>query len=269
MKTALCLHGYFSGSNLLRSGGDDVAYKGHEYIREKIIDENTDVFIHTWDVDNQNTIKDLYKPTEIIVEKQNEFTEELKSFDELFFGESPGMYSGNTIFRGLSFHNSRKKSIELVPDDYDRVVVARFDLGQRGKEHVAAGPYFATNFNFHDEYDPNFIYSAYWDQLNHGYADHWFYSGVENMRKVATLYDRLFDYYQPDSDYVKSVTTGWFDSSAFDQFGNMMLSDEEDNPLRRMVYPPWGCIDNHKVYKWHFKETGLYERSKFVDIAEW
>jgi hypothetical protein len=266
MKTALCLHGYFDGKALSRSGGSEVAFNASEYIHEKIIDNNTDVFIHTWDVDNSEIIKELYNPVQIIIEKQNEFIEEQKLFDSSFFGTSP---VGNTLFRGLSFHFSRKASINLVPDDYDRVVVARFDLGQRGKEHIPAGPYFATNFNFSEEYNPEYLYSAYWNQLNHGYADHWFYSGVENMRTVGSIYDRMFEYYQPTSEYVKSVTeSGWFDSDTSDEFSNQMF-EENTNQTKLMTYPRWACIDNHKLYKWHFKQTGLYEKSRFVDIAEW
>ena len=134
MRTALCLSGYFSSKVLQGAGDEDTAIRGFRYIRRKIIDDNTDVFIHTWDESNYELIKKLYDPKQIELEKPKSFEKELKEFDVEWFGQSPGIYSGNTIFRDLSMNFSRKRSVELIDDNYDRVIMARFDLGQRGKE---------------------------------------------------------------------------------------------------------------------------------------
>jgi len=276
MKTALCLHGYFDSKNQARTGGKDIAIAAFNYIKEKIIDNpalgEVDVFIHTWDVNNSKKIKELYAPKNIIVEEQKTFEEELDKFDE--FPTSPGMYKGNTIERGLSIHYSRTESIGLKAIHekenkmkYDCVIVGRFDMGQRGKEHPQK--YYATNFNFDKDFDPESVYCAYWNQFNHGIPEHWLYGGSDIMNTVATLYDKLFEYYQKDSDYFKAVTTGWPDSNAIDEFSNEVEKSPEDKnkePLK--VFPPWGCIDNHKVYKWHFIQTHLYEKLKYVDISE-
>ena len=71
----------------------------------------------------------------------------------------------NNCFKGLSFSYSRQQSIKLKKlyeeennFKYDCVVVARFDIGQRGKEHRQK--YYATNINFDTDLDMNFLYSA-------------------------------------------------------------------------------------------------------------
>lgn len=118
------------------------------------------------------------------------------------------MYHINTVFKGLSFLYSRKAAVQLKRKyeeekgfKYDCVILARFDLGQRGKEHPQK--YYATNFNFNPNLNMEYVYSAYWDQLNHGYADHWFFSNSLNMDTVSLMFDRVKDYYQSDSEYVK------------------------------------------------------------------
>ena len=266
MKTALCLHGYFANA-----GGVEASVKGDKYITSKI-PEDTEVFMHSWDVENASLMMDLYNPVSVDIEHQKDFSEELQGFDESQF-ESPNksdIYKPNTIAKTLSFLLSRKKSIGLKTEyetetgcTYDCVILARFDLGQRGKEHPQT--YYATNFNFSKSLNMDLLYSIYWDQLNHGFGDHWFYSSSKNMNIVGDLYDKVFEYYQADSGYVKAVQNGWPDSNQDDLFSNEMLKEEKATNL--WVNPKHTCIDNHKLYKWYFMQTGLYEKCSFVDIT--
>ena len=271
MKIALCLHGYFANA-----GGIDASVKGHQYINRKLISRHdTDVFIHSWDLPNKDLVLSLYKPTNHLFEEQLQFENEMSVINQdYFFGKdkkAPGMYGTNTVFKGLSFLYSRKAVVELKRQHenknnfkYDCVVLCRFDLGQRGKEYHQK--YYATNFNFNSSLDMNFVYSAYWNQLNHGFADHWFFSNSSNMDKLSMLFDKVKDYYQPDSNYAQSVTTGWPDSSHYDEFSNEFFLQIKSPKLKS--FPKWACIDNHKLYKWYLMDTGLYEKSKFIDITE-
>jgi secreted Zn-dependent insulinase-like peptidase len=147
---------------------------------------------------------------------------------------------------------------------YDCVVMCRFDLGQRGKQYPQK--HYATNFNFSENLDMNFVYSVYWDQLNHGFADHWFYSSSENMDIVSCLHDNLLSYYSPNSEYVQKVTKGWPDSNQHNEFSNEFYNTTKEIDLK--TWPLNACIDNHKLYKWYFIDTGIYEKCKFVDITE-
>ncbi len=52
------------------------------------MDENTDVFIHTWDEVNFELIKKLYQPKQIELQKQKSFEKELNDIDVDWFGQS-------------------------------------------------------------------------------------------------------------------------------------------------------------------------------------
>jgi len=104
--------------------------------------------------------------------------------------------------------------------------------------------------------------------MNHGYADHWFYSNSHNMDIVGNLYDKVMEYYQENSEYVKAVTQGWPESNAFDEFSNECMNTTTERSSQLVTFPKWGCIDNHKLYKWYFMETGLHNISKYIDITE-
>ncbi len=271
MRIALCLHGYFANA-----GGIQASVDGQEYISRKLLNRHdVDVFIHSWDLPNKELVLSLYKPTTHLFEQQQQFEDKLANINQSkFFGEdnkAPGMYHINTVFKGLSFLYSRKIAVELKKKyeeendfEYDCVVLARFDLGQRGKEH--AQKYYATNFNFDPTLDMKYVYSAFWNQLNHGYADHWFFSNSKNMDTLSRLFDSVEEYYQPDSEYTNKVTDGWPDSNAYNEFSNEFFLEKKSLTLKK--FPLWGCIDNHKLYKWYLMDTGLYEKSRFVDITE-
>lgn len=271
MKIALCLSGYFENA-----GGLFDSLRGNKYINEKIIsNNNVDVFVHSWDLKNENLIKKVYNVTSCIFEEQRQFKNLIEKCDEEWFfgasGKAPGMYSTNNIFKTFSVSYSRMMANKIKSEyenannfKYDCVVMTRFDLGQRGKEHKQK--YYATNINFDPSLDMKYVYSAFWDQLNHGFADHWFYSNSQNMDIVASLHHNLVDYYQKDSDYVNNVLNHWPDSCEKNQFSNEMLSDKKSNTPKK--WKKWGCVDNHKLYKWHFINENVYNKCRFLDITE-
>jgi hypothetical protein len=272
MKIALCLHGYYANA-----GGAKASDEAISYITRKVLEKgDVDIFVHSWDLDNKEKIETTYAPVISQYEKQKDFKEELKRFDENWFNSGfdreSTMYRTNTIFRGLSFLYSRMRSIEIKKQHeeengfrYDCVVAARFDLGTRGKEHPQK--YYATDMNFNPALDMDYMYSAFWNQTNHGYADHWFYSNSENMDTVGALYHGVTEYYQVDSEYTKAVTTGWPESNAEDEFSNECFLEKNQRASKLQSFPRWGCIDNHKLYKWHLIQTGLHAKSRLIDIT--
>ena len=274
MKIALCFHGYF-----LNSGGDQAAFASWEYLRRKVLNGNdVDVFFHCWEQgDNvRNMIQHMYDPIRIEYEDQKEFIEEMKSMDQSWFDDgfnrSDTMYKSNSIFQTFSFLYSRKRALEIKAEyekennfKYDAVILARTDIGTRGKEHPQT--YYVTNINFNPALDMDKLYAAYWNQMNWGYADHWFYSNSENMDLVGSAYDKISTYYKPGSDYYRSITEGWFDSNAEDEFSNEQMKPEKERTDNLVRFDKWQCIDNHKFYKWFFKDVGLYEKTSYVDIT--
>ena len=272
MKIALCLHGYFANA-----GGSEASELAKKYIERKILKGNdVDVFIHSWDLVNKEKVLSLYDTTAHCFEEQKDFSEELTKFDvewfEKDFNREKTIYKTNTIFRGLSYLYSRMRAIELKKEHedknnfkYDCVILARFDLSRRGLEYPQI--YYVTKINFNPDLDMKYFYSAHWNQMNHGYADHWFYSNSENMDIVGSLYNQVFDYYQENSEYVKAVTTGWPQSNEVDIYSNECMRKPQYRTSQLKKYKPWECIDNHKLYKWHFIVTGLHDLARYVDIT--
>ena len=266
MKIALCLSGYFSNA-----AGTFDAVKGHSYIHNKLFSRyDVDTFIHSWDVNNKEEILNLYNPVSFEFEQQKKFVDEMSNLDEEYFFKH-GAYHNNTMFKTFSVSYSRKMSVELKKQyemqnnfKYDCVIMARYDLGQRGKEHRQK--YYATNFNFNKHLNMDYVYSAFWDQLNHGFADHWFFSNSKNMDILSCLHDKLAEYYSPSSEYVKKVTEGWPDSNSYNEFSNEFFNPVKSNNLK--TWPLNACIDNHKLYKWYLIDSGLYNVCKFIDITE-
>ena len=143
-------------------------------IQSNIIKSNVDVFIHTWNQDN-NSIKeltDLYQPKKSIFEKQ------------ITFG-GPTVKHHSTKSRWYS----QMKSIQLKEQyeqendfTYDLVMVSRFDC------------IYYTNIDFLS-LNPNKFYVSNWKMSpSHGFLDYWFIANSHNMNLFSGLYHNLDKY---------------------------------------------------------------------------
>lgn len=275
------MSGYFNNREDPESGDN-----GFKYLQDTIISKyNPDIFIHSFDKQYQLKLYDLYEPKFAIIEEQLSFKEAMKiagvsqEYFDKGFNREHSPYAACKIESTLSFLYSRKKALELVYNyeesskfQYDVIITARFDLGQRDK--FGKWKYYVSQINFDPTLDMSQIYSAMWDQLNAGYADQWFYSNSNNMRLLSMAFDAaLYDYFVPGSKYEKAVTGGWPDSLQYDggfydknQFSNEKLKPYRDirSLVSNMKYPKWQCVNNHILYKWHMINYGLYEKSRFV-----
>ena len=271
MRIALCLHGYMENAQ-----GMKAFYDAYSYINQKILQDNdVDIFTHSWDVENKREYEKFYgnKTVNVVFEKQIDFSENDLCKNQDWFDEdinrlSLGDLKNNTIERTLSFLYSRKQAVGIKDAfekenrfEYDCTILARFDLGQRGKH--CPQKYYATNFNFLKNSDMSKLHCAFWDQFNHGIPDHWFYSNSSNITSISNLYSEIFEYYKKDSDYIKSCLNGWIESNSNDEFSNEMLKKEKSKKL--LVWPKHMCIDNHKLYKWHIHKNKI--PLELVDIT--
>jgi hypothetical protein len=267
MKIALCLSGYFGSTANPSSDGS----RGFEYIKKTLLDlYNIDVFVHTWDGKNEALIKKLYKPwlKDIAYEEQLLFKSEV---DAISKNESYFKQYGNppsTPFLMLSQAYSRKKSINLKKDYekrsnilYDAVIYSRFDLGIRDLH--TSEIYRCCEIVFSPNFDMKYFYSKFWNQLNQGFGDMWFFSSSENMDIYSTYFDKLVNYLDPNSHYITSATNGWFDSSATSEFsGEMLKLTNRSNTLTTFL-PNWAYCNNHMLIKWFLKDVSLYEKCLF------
>jgi hypothetical protein len=200
-KIALCLSGYFDSLTDKTSNGID----GFNYIKKKIFPKNKnniDIFIHSWDLKNQDIIKNLYSPKDFIFEKQKDFSKK-----ELDFYKDVHWDRTLDVNRLLSIAYSVSKSIELCSNTgiYDIVIRTRFDLGRINRNYsgipfITFNPFSINrNFwrnrypvqciNFNTSLDMNYYYFAEWNKNEEGPADMWWYSSQKNMNKFIKFYD--------------------------------------------------------------------------------
>lgn len=189
-KVALCLHGYFDSKMDSTSKGID----GYEYIKREILDKaDVDVYIHSWQPELEDEIRELYKPKKAIFEKQMDFSPIVK---ELGLDHLPGDSAlGRSPATVLSHFNSVSKVFLLVDDDiydYEWVIKARFDLGRinrntSGPDKHNPFPVQCIDFDMYN--DPELLHMANWDYFDSdGPPDMWFYSEPSIMSKFKYLY---------------------------------------------------------------------------------
>ncbi len=170
MKIALCLCGIVGTNDKYGSGNKTINYKiGLSHFQKHLFDINdqVDVFLHTWSTDYEEKLVEAYNPTKWKAEAQQ------------FFSDTPRQQAIYSRWKGV------KEVLDLVKEsgeEYDFVLLTRYDIA------------FLVDFNF-SEYDSSKFYvqgpsgpiSNGLEMIN----DLWFFSNQENMMKFSTLYDKL------------------------------------------------------------------------------
>jgi hypothetical protein len=191
LKIAICLFGKFTGVNIRNEIQDfSLLFKS---LYEHVIDDNTDIFLHGWD-DNPIQTKillDTIKPKKYLLEKQIIFNHPYKHYN--FINSGP-WNTQDHIFNNYSRFYSLKKSIELVDDDYDFILLCRFDT------------VFYEKINF-ECMEPKNLYVSHWCHHydHHGVNDCWFISSPKNIKNLSLIYDRLDMYFSDNSMYLEFI----------------------------------------------------------------
>ncbi len=225
MKIAICFYGLV-GSKVGKNGlGENLDPSiAYEYYKKHIIDLNdeVDIFIHSWSIDSKEKLVELYKPKKECIEKQVDFLSYVDKFPNKFIGLKTKLKllilklfkknkyrelvqnKDKEIFRAYSRWYSSKKVLELKKEyedknnfKYDVIMVTRLDLG------------FFSDVVF-DKYDMNYFYASHRNDAstkqnnyqanykNHfkdtQFLDLWFFSNSENMDKFALLYNEIENY---------------------------------------------------------------------------
>ena len=234
MKIALCLHGMFDSPMDKTSNGLD----GREYIQKHIMDKgDVDVFIHSWDVDNKEKIKELYGSItkDYIIEPQIDFK---PLFIENGLDTVP-VHTGATPFWNVfSQFYSVQKSFELMLKSnikYDCVIKSRFDLGRINRNISGPGlgnPYAVQCINFKPDYDMENLFMANWQYFDtEGPADMWFYGNMEIMSNFSKIFDILSVDVKIGSEYQR-----WARAN------------------------DGGLVNTIKAWKWFMVKTGIWDK---------
>ena len=261
MRIALCLSGYFGTVSV---GDYSTAYGGLEHLKDKIYSrcKNVDVFVHCWQPEHKKTVESFYSPVSSIFEEQVDFGTICKNngIDQQYIDEGfprqKTMYKNAIASRILSFYYSRCRALDLRK---------QYDIGQRGGSEV-------NQIKFNPNGDKNALYTTHWNQMNIGYGDMWFYGASDIMDLYSSIYNNALEDFKKASDYEKCLTSGWFDSNAFNvfdfadkaQFTNELEKPKSERSTNLMKFPRWRMTDSHLHHKWFCEQTGLYEKTRWV-----
>jgi len=274
MKIALCISGYFSNKC-----GDDLLITNYIYdnvINKIITPDSLDIFIHSFDKSNENKILTKY-PNAIIyvIENQIDFTSKINSQYFKYMQEQKYFnYGEYNLQSSLSFLYSRSKCIKLALEyskennfDYDCIIRCRFDIGIRLKRPFNG--FKPDNFVFNPNLDFSYFYSAYWNQLNAGYCDHWEVSNAKNMDLFSNIYDCVLnDMLILDSEYLKLLNF-WLDSDKNNCTSNIIINKNlVTQSMQLFSYEFVHSSNNHLIQKFYMIKCDLYLKSKFLDYTK-
>lgn len=264
MKIALCLFGYINSKATKTS---HCAYSNEfKHLFDKVMVHNPDVFLHSWEVEKEDSLVEKFKPKLYTFERQRSFDNQLRTTDWSRFSRSY-----QKPFNAFSALYSVKKTNELKTMfekehgfKYDCVILSRFDVG-----YHTNGKNKTSFIDFNPNYNMESVYTAYWDQINAGISNHWIYSNSKNMDLITNMYDHIVEYLKPNSEYITEMMGGMFDTNNDDWFSNEFLKDTKAEKLHR--YTEDYCLNIHTMYKWHFYKNGLWtkDKCKFLNKEMW
>lgn len=239
MKVALCLHGLFDSLTDVNSKGTD----GYNHIKKHILDKvDTDVFVHSWEIEKLDKITKLYKPKSSIFEGQKDFSSIINK-NKLNTLPSPPRPPQSVLSHLYSVSKSIKLAFESEVE-YDVIIKARFDLGRINRRTSGPGrgnPYPVQCINFQTDIEKDKIYMANWQHFHMGPADMWFYGSTDVMKNFTTLYQSLEKNMRVDSE--------------FHQFAYQI--ENNPNDLSNAI----------AFYKWWMMKNGLWNKRINLDTT--
>lgn len=201
-KVALLLHGLvgsMEGKHYQNKGGaDTVLQHSYDHNKEFILDQyNTDVFIHSWNVDLKDQIQQLYNPKWMYLERQVQFKipEYIRAKKDRIFAH---------LSRWYSFKQVAKKAYEVsqTQGSYDFYLIQRFDLVWN------TVPDFPTRM-------PGTVIWVGNSTLNRNveWSDRWFaFTDPQSLQAFSTLYDDIPKYMGPTGDFQSDKQYGGISS---------------------------------------------------------
>ncbi len=204
MRVALCLFGHIGGVKVndgsIDSSKVDIVTPYEAYKKSLIDCYDVDVFIHSWSIDQENAIVELYKPKGYMIEPQRDFQDvdlsnyslsHLGTYTDLFlaYKEKTIDVVKEEVIRTSSRWYSNCKSIELLSNHvaqtgmyYDFVIQSRLDLVLYSK------------INF-ESLKKEYIYCPTRGR-DKGLAvdDLFFISNYENCKSFSSIFKKRFNY---------------------------------------------------------------------------
>jgi len=174
MKVALCLSGIVGGTNGKNGRGDDIDFAlCSDCYKEYVIEPNNcDVFLHSWSVEHEERLIDLYKPKSWIFEPQIDF---YAGLDEEIVEKAR-----QNKHRFQSKWYSVVQSLLLMKEygKYDCVIISRFDLMFLETLDI-------SKFNLNYIYTPGYAGTRENPGYKYALGDLFFISSYNNIMKLV------------------------------------------------------------------------------------
>tara|TARA_R100000995_G_scaffold58268_1_gene29176 strand:- start:10868 stop:11626 length:759 start_codon:yes stop_codon:yes gene_type:complete len=251
MKIAFCISGLFKPSTT-----HSAAYENKfAYLTEKIKEYKADTFIYSFSKEIESEVVNIFEPKDFKFEVQKEFEDKVANINSIL--------DKGTAKRVFSMFYSRKKVCELRKKfekenktNYDVVVLCRPDLGYVSTENFKIP-------NLH-EIDADYLYSMYWNQFNAGMPDWFFISNPQNIDFLSRIYDKLPLYLKHNSDYKKSITSGFPYSNSENRFSQEIFNK---SPRHSEKIDEIYMLNQHVLLKYYLLENDKFSLDflKFSD----
>ena len=285
-KIALCIGGYWKSFTDPSACG----YKGLEHLKEVLFDkhDNVDVFIHSWQTDMEQEIRELYAPwiKNAVFEEQINFSDILRErglSDEVYLNDPNynRFYPWNNVAGGkmptkfpnyLSQAHTRSESLRLKKRyelknniKYDWVIQTRFDVYSINRALTDHSKPDVSFLKFSESYDNSKVFFPFWNDFNEGMPDIWFYSNSENMDKFIGFDEKIMSWYSNNTEYLSLAVNGWFDSDVHDCFSNEILKDPELKSKNLNSYNVKQSVNYAMFMKYLLKSENLYGKIKILE----
>jgi hypothetical protein len=257
MRAAICIYGVVGGAKDKAYAGDSKAVleMGHKYYKENVLDVNDDVdiYIHSWSTNMREQILELYKPTNYIIEKQKIFHKDKRTQNH------------------YSRWYSSMKTVELAQEkEYDFIFLTRFDIAwqthllfnelKKDKFYVAnwctmhnknrnsrdllrggRGEFYKWKKKKQDQCTHK--HKGWPKEGKYGVLDWWFLSNQENMNRFADFYN-VIGKYEKHQDTRKQISSHFMLPKYFNKLELTEHIEQkyhlwDDFPLIRRRY--FGC----------------------------
>ncbi len=172
-----------------------------------------DVVTHSWNPAYDELVRCVYNPIILLSESQPNFAPEYMPLINPVDRFERGLRRSTSTWKKcspqglLGIARSRAAvmaSIDRLKDkNYLQVIATRWDQGLSGSKSV--------NRIIHDPALPaDYLYMAYYSEIDEGYADMWFVAPVDIARRFAVYDDFLLDCLGGKNQYIEQFTkTGW------------------------------------------------------------
>jgi len=193
MKIAVMMHGMSGNTNKYGTGNQLDVDISHGHFVENILkcnpEDQVDIFMHSWSLDSEKRLTELYSPKSKLFEEQIHF-----DFEYIVGDPSKPMNEGKTengVFKGaenIRFHSlfSRWYSAKAVNDlrlqyekinniEYDLIILTRFDLAY-------LYPVVFSKFDYEKIYTIS-------PPSNHGFHDLFFVGGSDVINTLCEMFN--------------------------------------------------------------------------------